>query len=450
MKTRLIILINKLITLFAKMLGKQASVFPASISLKLDRNVLEKIKYPKYVIGVTGSSGKGSTTSMIAHILEESGYKVAWNKSGSNVLNGCATLILNKSSILTKKVKADVLLLEMDESYIKETFKKSTLTHLVVTNITRDQPARNASPDRILNKIINSIDNNTHLILNADDPIVNKMTLKHKGEITTFGIEETKYSLKKPISNNLDAAYCPICNFKLTYSFYHYGHLGSYKCDKCNYQRKVDFKGSKVDLEKQEMEIQNNKVHLNKPAFFAAYYTLAAYTLTSVINIKEENILKALNTNILKTDRMKTIKLDSRNVIMIESKNENNLSYLQSLNIINDYKGKKTIILGFDNVSRRYTYNDISWLYDVDFNILNTDNIDKIFIIGRFRFDVASRLISSNINEDKIILVNDINKIVPMLRENTTGTIFTMVCFDMTERLEKLFEETEEGEKDEN
>lgn len=448
MKTRLIILINKLITILAKILGKQASVFPASISLKLDKDVLNKIKYPKYVIGVTGSSGKGSTTSMIAHILKENGYKVAWNKSGSNVLNGCATLILNKSSILTKKVKANVLLLEMDESYIKETFKKSTLTHLIVTNITRDQPARNIEPDNILNKIFNSIDNKTHLILNADDPIVNKMTLKHKGKITTYGIEETKYSIKKPISNNVDSAYCPLCNYKLTYSFYHYGHLGSYKCTKCNYQRKVNYKGAKVDLDKQEMFINDNKVHLNKPAFFAAYYTLAAYTLSSILNIKDENILKALNINILKSDRMKTLKLNSRDIIMIESKNENNLSYLQSLNVINDYKGKKTIILGFDNVSRRYSYNDISWLYDVDFNVLNLENIDKIFAIGRFRFDVAARLVNSNIKQDKIILVNDVNKIIPLLKENTTGTIFTMVCFDMTEKLEKLFKE--EGDKNED
>ena len=147
---------------------------------------------------------------------------------------------------------------------------------------------------------------------------------------------------------------------------------------------------------------------------------------------------------------MHNLRLDNREVIMLESKNENNLSYLQSLNIINQYKDNKTIILGFNNVSRRYKYNDLSWLYDIDFNCLDTENIDRIFCIGRFRFDVATRLINSGLDEDKIILVHNIDDIINILKENSTGTIFTMVCFDMIEILKNLFLKEENGEDNEN
>lgn len=450
MKTRLIIIINKLITIISKLFGKNASVFPASIALKLDKKVLEKIKYPKYVIGVTGSSGKGSATNLIAHILNNSGYKVVWNASGSNVLNGAATTILNGSSIITKKVKADVLLLELDEAFIKKIFSKSTITHLVFTNITRDQPARNTTPEIVLNKIMNSVDNKTHLILNADDPLVNRFTLKHKGNITSFGINKTDYSLKKPISNNIDGAYCPVCNKKLEYKFYHYGHLGDYRCPKCNYKRNVDYLGTKVDFNNSSMYIKDEKIHLNKKALFAAYYTLAAYATCEIIGLQKESIINALNVNIMKSKRMKKVTFDNRDVIMLESKNENNLSYMQSLQIINLYPETKTVILGFENVSRRYKHNDLSWLYDVDFSYLETENIDRFFCIGRFRFDVAARLINSGINEAKIILVDDVNNIVTLLKENSTGTIFTMVCFDMTDILLNLLSKTENGEYNEN
>lgn len=440
MKLTLLIMLNKSITFICKLFKFEGSVFPASIVRKFDKNILEKIKYPKYVVGVTGSSGKGSTTSMIAHILEVNGYKVVWNKSGSNVVNGTTTLILNNTKVFSHKMNCDFLLLEMDESYIKETFNKSTLTHLVVTNITRDQPARNGEPLFILNKIFNSIDEKTHLIINSDDAFVNRLKYLHKGEVTTYGIGKTKYSLKEPISNNVDAAYCPICHEKLVYKFYHYGHLGSYSCPNGDFKNNIDIKAEKVDLEKQEMVINDNIIHLNKDVFFAVYYTLAAYSLCKVIGMEEVKIIHALNDEVLESKRLKSLKYHNREVDMLESKNENNLSYLQSLNYINNYNGKKTIILGFDNVSRRYKYNDISWLYDVDFEVLDLKNIDKILCIGRFRYDVYARLRLANIDEDKLVIVDNIKNISEDL-DKTEGTIFTMVCFDMTAVLKKIFME---------
>ena len=439
MKTTFLILLNKAVTTVCNLFGRDGSVFPASLVRPLDKDILEKIKYPKYVIGVTGSSGKGSTTSMIAHILEDNGLKVVWNKTGSNVVNGTTTLILNNTKTFSHQMDCDVLLLEMDESYIKETFKGNTLTHLVLTNMTRDQPSRNGEPEIILQKIMNSM-GNAHLIYNADDPFVNRVSLSNN-EKTSYGIDKNKYSIKKPYSMNVDAAYCPICKNKLKYSFYHYGHLGGYSCVNKDFKREIQYLATDVDLENLSFKINDQVIHLNKDAFFAVYYTLAAYTLCKVIGISDEGIIKALNEDVMESKRLKVLHLDNRDVEMLESKNENNLSYLQSLNYINNYKGKKTIILGFDNVSRRYKFNDISWLYDVDFEILDMDNIDKIFCIGRFRYDVYNRLILAGIKEDKLILVDDIKSIISLVKEKSTGMIFTMVCFDMTAVLKKLIME---------
>ena len=210
MHKSIVILVCKLINRLSKLIGHEGSVIGGHYALKLNKNILKKIKYPKYVIGITGSSGKSSSTELMYNILTKNGYITIYNKEGSNTINGIASLILNNSS-LCGKIKADVLLMELDEGFMKYIFKHFSPTHLMVTNVTRDQPPRNSHPDKIFKAIKDAIPYGTHLILNADDPIVNKLIINHKGEITTYGLDKHNYS-KNSNLNNLDAAYCPICN----------------------------------------------------------------------------------------------------------------------------------------------------------------------------------------------------------------------------------------------
>ena len=446
MKATILIIYNRLITFVCKIFRRNGSVFPGSLINKHDKNILKKIKYPRYVIGITGSSGKGSTTSLVAYILEKNGYKVVWNNSGSNLINAATTLILNNTNPITKKMNADILLMELDESFISRIFDKNVLTHILITNITRDQPARNGHPEIILEKIVNSIGDNTHVIINADDPYLNRFKYLHHGLLTTYGIGKTKYDTKEPVNYSVDAAYCPICHNKLKYSYYHTGHIGKYKCPKCDFAReKVNFEARDVDLDKQIITINDSIYHINKNIFFAVYYTLASYTLLKTIGLSDNKIKKYLNDEPMESKRGKELVLDNRIVHMIESKNENNLSYYESLKYINQVKGKKTVILGFDNVSRRYNFNDLSWLYDVNFELLSDENIDKIFIIGRFRYDVLTRLKYASINDDKLILIDNIDNLIDKIKSESVGDIYTMVCFDMTAIIrKKIMEETHE------
>ncbi len=437
-----LILLNKLITKFLKLIGKNGSVYPGMIIYDyFDSKILNKIKYPQYVIAVSGSSGKGSTTDLIAQILRANNYRVVYNQSGSNALLGALTLILNNCN-LKGIFQGDVLLLETDERHLKLIFPEAYPTHLVLTNITRDQLARNGNPELVFKEIKQAIYPTTKLIINADDPLIN--TLAGKANVTTFGIAKTKDSYAKPTLDAVDFAYCPICQTKLKYDYYHYGHIGNYHCPKCAYKRNpVTYEATKIDLVKQQLTVDHQQLKLNKDAFYVAYATLAAYALTKELGVPEALIVKTINNQQQEAKRGKQLTYKGRDFIMLESKNENNLSYYQSLKYISNYPQHKSVIVGFENVSRRYCFNDLSWLYDVDFELLADPLIDKIFCIGRFRYDVATRLTYAGIDTKKLILVPDIKDLLPLVATASKGPIFSIVCFDMTAIIKKMLMEAE-------
>lgn len=435
-----VILTSKLASKLSKLAGHEGSVIGGRIANKLDKKILKKIKLPKYVIGITGSSGKSSSTELMYNILTKNNYKVVYNKEGSNTINGITSLILNNSTIFGK-LKKDVLLMELDERFMGMIFEHIKPTHLMITNITRDQPPRNSHPENIFNCIKSSIPAGTNLILNVDDPFVNRIRINHKGEIITYGMDKNDYSYKSTI-NNLDAAYCPICHSKLEYEFYHYGHIGKYNCPKYDFNRGTpDYEAKEVDVDNQTIKINDNIVHLPSNFLYTVYFVTGCFALSKSIGLKDEDILKVINDKETKTKRLNIYDFDNRKWQMLVSKNENNLSYKQSLDYIMHQDGDKTIILGFDSSSRRYKENDISWIWDIDFEELNDSSIKNIILIGKFCYDMKLRMEYAGISKDKLLLVEDINNLSKTIKTKTEGKIYSMVCFDKEIELKRIIKE---------
>jgi hypothetical protein len=190
------------------------------------------------------------------------------------------------------------------------------------------------------------------------------------------------------------------------------------------------------------MTINDHIVKLDHGAFFTAYATLAAYTTCNLIGVSDEDIMKVLNNDYKDSNSENMFRVGKRKIEMIDSKPENALSYEQTIDYINEQKGTKTVIIGFDNVSRRYALNDLSWMYDIDFNKLNKKDIDKIYCIGRFRYDIAVCLKYNNIPDNKVVIVDDYKRVLPnKVYNHSKGNIYVVVFLDMMAPVKKALSE---------
>ena len=433
--------IGKSITKIEKLFKFNASSFPGKVVLKLFPNYLKKIKYPEIVIMVTGSTGKGSTVSFIKEVLENNNMKVCSNTEGSNLLFGVTTAIVN--SVKGKKLNADALVLEVDERYIKFVTKHIKPKYLMINNITRDQPPRQGSFEIVFNEIAKGIYSNTHLILNGDDPLLRKYSLIHKGDITSYGIDKTKYSFDK-MDDVKDYLYCPKCHNKLIFDYYHYGSVGDYKCSKCDFKRdNISYSITNVNYDKKEITInKDTNIKVNNFILFNLYNIISTYTICSKLNIDKEIIVNTINNSLINEKIFNEFKVNKRNYTVLNCKAENNATYNLSLIYTAMNNEEKTIVLGLRQISRRYNHFDLSWLYDIYFELLNESNVNKIICAGPYAYDFATRLKYANIDEDKLIILDNLDNIKETIEKETKGNVYAVLNFDYVKPfIDKIKEE---------
>ena len=428
MKLFFTILICKLLRFFGGLIGKGSSL-PGQIALKLCPDILSRISLPEYIIAVTGSNGKTSTVEMIAHILTTNGYSVAWNKEGSNQIEGVTTLILGASS-LKGKVKADIVLIESDERFAQYTFKYITPTHYVITNLYRDQLTRNGHPEWVFEALSHSIYPATQLILNADDPLVS-LFAENMEDVIWFGADELSTDVKQLRSVYNDGAYCPRCKKSMKYSTYHYNHIGHYYCTSCGYKRHdTDYTITSVDLEAGEAVINGkDKISLALKSLYNIYNILAAYTVASIVGIDGEKIAADMSNYVMKNGRVVTFDIGTNKGMLLTSKHENSISYDQSLSMAANDKNDCCVMIIVDAVSRKYFTSDVSWLWDIDFEKLNTPNVHKIILAGKYCNDLAVRFSYTDIPEERIAIFEDIDKAYDALSKENNEFIYVITCF---------------------
>ena len=423
----LVILICKIILFFCDLFGR-GSTFPGTVALKLNKNILEKFKIPEKIIAVTGSSGKGTTSKLIASVLKSRGFKVLHNHRGGNLKPGIIAMLIEGSS-LTGKIKADYLVYEIDERYIKQVVKYLKPQVLVITNITRDQPPRQGHFDFVYEDIKKCLTSDIHLILNSDDPYLQKFVIDTDCQATYYGIDKNKYSYTENTYENLVIQHCPLCNTKLKYDYYNFEIYGGYKCPKCDFKRiNPEYAVTAVDYEKEIMVVNDKyEIKILNNILYNIYNIAATIATISYLGFKMDDFIPDISKSEYDHKLCNHYEYNGKDIFVTYNKNENSTSFNQSLNYICNRQDLKTVVIGWETISHRYKFTDVSWIYDINFELLKNANVDKLICVGNYSYDIATRLKLAGFDKKNILVFKSLDESLDTILNKSNGSIYAVV-----------------------
>ena len=437
MRMFLAILACKLLRLVGKLVGKGSSL-PGQYALKICPDILRRVKLPDCVIAVTGSNGKTSTVEMIAAILRKSGKAVVYNREGSNQIEGVATLILCNSS-LGGRMRGDVLLLESDERYARLSFQWFHPTYFAVTNLYRDQLTRNGHPEWVYDAIAPAIHPDTTLVLNADDPLVSCFAQGHE-KVKWFGLERCSISTEEHRGVYHDGARCPVCGGAMEYEFYHYEHIGRFRCPACGHRRQdADFAVTALDLDAGTLTLDGDtEISLAFRSVYNVYNILTAWSVCSLAGVDRETMAHVINNYILKNGRMVQFTLGRRRGVLLTSKHENSVAYDTNLGYIRAAGKPCSVLIIVDAISRKYFTGETSWLWDIDFDLLNCEQVREVVLCGKYVNDLALRFDYTHIPPEKIACYETVAQAAAALEQSGDGNLYVVTCFSDRDKLLSL------------
>lgn len=426
------IIISKILVFALRVLKSGGTTLPGKVARKLYPDIIKVISKDYKIIMVTGTNGKTTTTRIIGEILKVNNLKYITNKSGANLFGGIVTTFIDAVD-LRGRATAPIALIEVDEAAFNVVTDYIEPDVLVVTNFFRDQLDRYGELYSTLKSVKSGISKckKTKLVLNADDSLCASLGKDTDKEVIYYGFAKEAYRSDEKLVNS-DAMFCIFCKTKYDYESHVYGHLGSFTCSSCGYSRpqalvtcekvvELNTSHSNVlfSIASRESEQENKELQakINLPGLYNIYNALAATACAAALELSSDNLVEALENFECGFGRMETISTNGKNIKVILVKNPTGFNQVLNF-LLTEEKNMQIAFLINDKLADG---TDISWLWDVDFEILeNAQNrIDNFYVSGIRAEDMAVRLKYAGIDCNKIHIIKNYEELLEKGLSNT-------------------------------
>lgn len=423
-------------------MGRQGVTWAGKIALKICPDILEELasQVREKTFAVCGTNGKTTTNNMLCAALEAEGKKVVCNHTGSNMLNGVvAAFVL--SAKWNGNLDADYACIEADEASTRYIFPAIRPDYMLLTNLFRDQLDRYGEIDitmNILEEMIRSVPEMT-VIVNGDDALSAYLAMHSGNRFLTYGI--SRPVVKNEAAEIREGRFCKQCGERLQYSFYHYSQLGDYRCPRCGFARPVpDYDAQDVKVGDQlSFTVEGRRIVADYRGFYNVYNILAAYAGTRAAGFsggRFNDMLRGFNPE---NGRMEQFRIKGTGIVLNLAKNP--AGFNQNISAVMQDPSPKDIIIAINDNAQDGI--DISWLWDVDFDLLRQESVRSITVSGIRCQDMRLRLKYVDIPS---ILESDVEKAIRSRIRDGVGNLYVLVnytaLFSTRNILKKL-----EGEK---
>lgn len=392
------------------LIGRNASHTPGVIALKICPDFMDQAPKAPLAICVTGTNGKTTVSNLLTEALISDGLKAVNNRTGSNIVPGCTTNLVN-SLDWRGKCRVDATVFEVDERASRLILPHIKPDYLVVTNLFRDSLKRNAHPDYIFSVIDTYCPDSTKLILNADELCSSR--LKPGSHHAFYGIGKMPEDQTR--SQNLVADYslCPECGTKLEYAYLHYHHIGYATCPNCGFHsQNADYLVTKVDHENHTLTVRHGDQDTDYPlisdVIFNIYNELTVIATLRELGYDQAKVQDIVGKIHIPDSRLNETTVGGVTVVQAMSKGQSCISSCRTFDMVSKEPGRKAVILAMDDAhDRKKSIEYIGWIYDVDYELMAQDSIVQVVASGPRCYDHKVRLLLAGVPEERIACNTD-------------------------------------------
>lgn len=347
---------------------------------------------------ITGTNGKTTTARLLASAAEARGLKPVANRSGSNLMRGIGAALVQTANLSGRVQDGEsrLGLFEVDEATLPVAVANLRPDAILFTNLFRDQLDRYGEISRlaeIWRKLVSKLDERTVLLLNADDPSVAGLADGAKGSVVFFGLASELGSVQS-LDHVADARWCPSCRAELCYESVSYGHLGGWRCSACKRERpNPQVEATRIEEIRGGMRVSvslpEGKFELELPlrGLYNAYNALAAAALSRELRLGLPAVQGGFASFTAAFGRQERLVFDGREVQVMLAKNP--VGFNEVLRTITE--SQQELDIAFFLNDRIADGRDVSWIWDVDFEIL-VGRIRSLVVSGTRGEEMALRL----------------------------------------------------------